>query len=343
MTASWHNRGTDKPSRVLTVGLLWTEDDHCVVYSGGEVDKANVSDRIQGSFGSLDRTSESVGLGWLDNWLWGDRLDTWGWEVQLAILPDSVGWSGNGGRSVWLDLHLKSFRLNSIEVDLARNFVGGACEASVFATVHRIEVGLNLILNLMMRTASYGPGGHPSKLVSTTRLDIELVAAVQALLQLILGCCQLRVETPRAEYGSWGDVGGVSHHVGYGADQMGIVTVHIGSVFFHSVEGRSGPMHLQTGGRSNQTSGSNRGVVLPDAGSRVDAVVLPAACGLDLGIRVVDVSPNVLGHVLRGCSLSNEGVNDGSEGADGVLRVLTRLNVVSCGGVARGGLHHLCR
>ena len=102
-------------------------------------------------------------------------------------------------------------------------------------------------------------------------------------------------------------------------------------------------MHFQACGGSNQTSRSNWGVVLPNAGGGVDTIVLPTACGLDLGIGVVDVSPNVLGHVLRCRSLPDEGVHNGGEGTDRVLGVLACLNVVGCGGVTRGGLHHLCR
>ena len=124
---------------------------------------------------------------------------------------------------------------------------------------------------------------------------------------------------------------------------MSIVAIHIGSVLLHREESRSRPVHLQACGRANQASRPDRTVILTDAGSRSDAVVLPTARRLDLGVGIVDVGADVLGHVLGGGALANKGVHDGGEGADRVVCILVGLDEVCGGGISRKSLNNLCR
>merc|ERR1719507_869230 len=100
------------------------------------------------------------------------------------------------------------------------------------------DVILNLILKLkliMIRSESNSPGGQGEL------LDLAgLIAAVEALLYLLHS--GVRVLIPGVIDGGGLDVARVSHHVGNGGDQVGVVTVHIGPVLLHRVEVEAGPL-----------------------------------------------------------------------------------------------------
>ena len=106
------------------------------------------------------------------------------------------------------------------------------------------------------------------------------------------------------------------------------MTVNIGPVLLHSVERGGWTIDLQTRRGANQSRGADWGViVVPDGGGGVDPVVLTTAGSLDLGVNAVDVSSNVLSHVLGGGATVDEGIDNGGEDAEGVEGVFGGVEV----------------
>ena len=130
----------------------------------------------------------------------------------------------------------------------------------------------------------------------------------------------------------------ICDNIGDGGHQVGVVAIYIGPVLFHCVEGGGCSIHIQAGGGCHQTSWPHLRII--EAGGWVDSVIFSAAGGLDLGIDIVHLAANMLGHVLGGCATVDEGIDNTGEDAEGVEAVVGGLQVKGSGGITRGGLDH---
>ena len=90
---------------------------------------------------------------------------------------------------------------------------------------------------------------------------------------------------------------------------MGVVTVHIGPVLLHRVEGGGWAIDLETSRGCYEASGPDSLIIVHSGGGR-DAVILPGLGCLDLGVDIVDLGAHVLGHPLGGGASIDEGVNN---------------------------------
>ena len=97
------------------------------------------------------------------------------------------------------------------------------------------------------------------------------------------------------------------------------MTVQVGSVLLNSMVGGGWSIDFNAGGRPNETGGPGWGVVVL-AGSRGYPVVLSTRGGLHFGVDIIHLGADVLGHVLGGGALVDEGVDDGGDEAFGVGR-----------------------
>ena len=111
------------------------------------------------------------------------------------------------------------------------------------------------------------------------------------------------------------------------------MTINIGSVLFNGVVSRNRPVDVKTCRGPNEASWPGRSIIIL-ARSWCNPVILPTAGCLNLGIHIIDGGANMLGHVLGGGSVIDEGVNGGGENALGKVEGSCGLQVQGCCGIS---------
>ena len=255
-----------------------------------------------------------------------DHLNAGGGDVELTILSHSVGWPGlHSLGTVRSNSDHQRLRLHSIQVNLSWQLL--AARVRILGIEH-------FILNLILHSVRVGSEAHSSggqlNVGDLSWSDVSVILAEQTVSDRRL---QLLVSITRAVDWSGLDMARVSDHVADAGHQVGVVTIHMGPVLLHGVEGGGGPIDLHTGAGGNEASGL-------DTGGGIYPVVLATAGGLDLGVDIIDLGAQVLGHVLGGGAGIDEGVYQGGEDTHGVQGMCRGIKVEGCGGIAFGGLYH---